>query len=597
MLHENQLIPYHSSDLTGKRVLVFAPHPDDETLACGGSLSIHAAAGDEIKVVLLTNGVAGDSKSTTDRNDYIAIRREETVKACNILGIEYVAFLDFEDRELAGSQNALYQIIETINNFKPELIYAPSALDFHPDHRAAHFLVCYAVRSCKIDFDIAFYEVNQLLNPNCIVDISDVSAKKFAAIDVYQSQLKEKDYKDMSKGLNRFRSLTLPEPAIYAEAFYLMPASVLRKSSFITVYQQGLQKLVPALREIGPLVSVIIRTKDRPELLTNALRSIIQQTYGNFEIVLVNDGGIDVKGLVEAVIKDVPMTYIDHQTNKGRAAAANSGLLAAKGQFINFLDDDDIAYPEHLETLVSSCYGNDKKIVYSSVKNVYFKGSPEFLNNRIRDEVVYNYDFNSDLLLFFKYIPIMSVLFEREVLSKVPRFCESLEFFEDWDFWIKLSRNYQFHHVRQITAEYRFYDPKATEIYWCKDINPQHRATVFERSLPYMSGRSWSEYNNFLLTDQFQARCDGGGLAYPECSSQQKKDPLDNNEVTWGVDEIKLMIHKVENQLNLLNKQIKSDSFSGKKIDVTFKWIFMKFKQITHAVGMKIKKMAVIFYK
>jgi LmbE family N-acetylglucosaminyl deacetylase len=148
MISENQLIPYHSSDLTGNRVLVFAPHPDDETLACGGSLAIHAVAGDQIEVVLLTNGVAGETQGTTDRNDYIAIRRDETIRACRILGIEQVVFLNFEDRQLGGAHNALYQIIETINNFKPDLIYAPSALDFHPDHRAAHFLICNAVKSC-----------------------------------------------------------------------------------------------------------------------------------------------------------------------------------------------------------------------------------------------------------------------------------------------------------------------------------------------------------------------------------------------------------------------------------------------------------------
>lgn len=546
MLHENQIIPYHSSHLTGKRVLVFAPHPDDETLACGGSLCLHATAGDDIQVVILTNGVAGDSEGKAERDAYIALRAEETIKACKILGITKVVFLHFEDRALSGAHHALSHIISIIDQFQPELIYAPSAVDFHPDHRAAHFLICSAVKSCHHDFDIAFFEVNQLLNPNCIVDITEVSDRKYAAVDVYHSQLKEKNYKEICKGLNRFRSLTLPEPAVYAEAFFLINVSVIRKSSFITVYQQTLQKLAPVLCTTGPLVSVIVRTKNRPELLTNALRSIVQQTYGNFEIVLVNDGGMNIQDVAGAVVGKAPIRYIDHKKSLGRAAAANAGLKAARGRYINFLDDDDVLYPDHLEILINQCVGTDKKVVYSGIRSAFFDGSPGLTENRVHEEIQYNHDFDGTILLFYKYIPIMSVLFDRDILLTIPGFNESLAFFEDWDFWIRLSRHYRFYHVNKITAEYRFYMPAAKEAYWRNDLYLKDKQIIFQQSSFYVPVREWIGYAQKILDRETNSFQEEKAVSTAHAYLRQEQENTGIYDIlTWRSDEIKLVIQHV----------------------------------------------------
>ena len=82
------------------------------------------------------------------------------------------------------------------------------------------------------------------------------------------------------------------------------------------------------------------------------MKSIVKQSYANLEIVIINDGGQDVEDVVNAIVGDIPTTYISHKVSKGRSAAANSGLKAAKGYYLNFLDDDDVFYPDHVETLV-----------------------------------------------------------------------------------------------------------------------------------------------------------------------------------------------------------------------------------------------------
>ncbi|TFG36490.1 MAG: glycosyltransferase family 2 protein, partial [Nitrospirales bacterium] len=104
----------------------------------------------------------------------------------------------------------------------------------------------------------------------------------------------------------------------------------------------------------NPLVSIIVRTKDRPKLLKRAIQSIASQTYKPVEVVLVNDGGCDLAiEELKTVLGDISLNYIQLEKNTGRAHAGNLGIENAKGKFISFLDDDDEFYSEHISTLIS----------------------------------------------------------------------------------------------------------------------------------------------------------------------------------------------------------------------------------------------------
>ena len=385
---EEKLIPYHGTDLTGKKALVFAPHPDDETIGCGGSLALHTMAGDPVKVVFLTNGAKGDSSGEIAKESYVELRKDEAKKACAFLGVTDLEFWSYEDRSLAGSRGVLRQMIDLLEDFQPQLVYAPSPLEFHPDHRAACFLLCDAIRSGHFGFEVAFYEIGQPLSVNLLVDITDVLELRVKAMEAYESQLKERPYKDISIALNRYRSMTLSGGATHAEGFSLWGTEIIRKIGPFSIPFQQVERFLPGPGEAGPLVSVIVRTKDRPALLANALRSIAEQTYSNLEIVVVNDGGQDVKDVITALSGEIPVTYINHEKSKGGAVAANSGLKAARGLYLNFLDDDDILYPGHVETLVSYLVDARDKVAYSSVLNVCFEGRPQRPGPRTREDLV-----------------------------------------------------------------------------------------------------------------------------------------------------------------------------------------------------------------
>ena len=500
---EEKLIPFHAAKLTGKRVLVLAPHPDDETVGCGGSLAFHARAGDPVKVVFLTNGAMGDTTGRMSKDAYVELRQQEAGKACAHLGIRDLMFWPYEDRSLSGARGALRRMMDLIEDFQPELVYSPSPLEFHPDHRAACVLLCDAIGAWDGDFQVAFYEVGQPLRVNLLVDITPVLREKEAAMKAYQSQLSERPYDAFTMGLNRYRSMTLPKEVVCAEGFSLWKTDIIRKVGPFSIPFQQVERLQPGPGEAGPLVSVIVRTKDRPALLANALKSIAKQTYANVEIVIVNDGSRDVRDVVTAVAGGIPVTYISHETSKGRAAAANTGLKAARGEYLNFLDDDDILYPDHLQTLVSHVRANHSKVAYSGVKSVYFHGPPEIPENRVKEEVVFNMGFDPDRLLFENYIPAMSVLFSREVISYVDGFSEELDLFEDWDFWVRISRHTVFQHVEKITAEYRFYgDADMERAHRNKYAYDRALSAVFERNLPFINGNAWVRFlqNGFTGT-------------------------------------------------------------------------------------------------
>lgn len=210
----------------------------------------------------------------------------------------------------------------------------------------------------------------------------------------------------------------------------------------------------------NPLVSIIVRTKDRPKLLRKALQSIAAQSYRPVEVVLVNDGGcdLDVQELT-GILGDISLNYIRLEKNTGRANAGNVGLENAKGDYIGFLDDDDEFYPEHVSVLVSLLKQSTCKVAYTDSLMAYKEYNLRTLELvDIRKEMVFSQDFNYDHLIFENYIPFMCLLFERGVLIGSGGFDGDLNIYEDWDLLIRIGEKYPFQHIKQTTADYNQWD-------------------------------------------------------------------------------------------------------------------------------------------
>ncbi|NBY21313.1 MAG: glycosyltransferase [Gammaproteobacteria bacterium] len=209
--------------------------------------------------------------------------------------------------------------------------------------------------------------------------------------------------------------------------------------------------MIEVPRREPPLVSVIVRSVGRLSL-QEALDAISQQTWAFLEIIVVNAKGIDHPPLGD-IWEKRPLQFISHQEPLSRSRAANLGLLAAQGDYISFLDDDDLVMPNHIARGLEQLQRNPSyRVVYSGVRvDVY--GDKSTLPLR---EFTFNEPFDLDRLRGRNYIPIHAVLFERSLVTMEGcLFDERLDLFEDWDFWLQIAEHSPFLHHSEVTAIYR----------------------------------------------------------------------------------------------------------------------------------------------
>ncbi len=196
-------------------------------------------------------------------------------------------------------------------------------------------------------------------------------------------------------------------------------------------------------------VSVVIPVYNSEKTVGEALDSVAAQTCADYEIIVVNDGSIDES---EAIIKGymrppLDITYVE-QVNKGAAAARNAGLRLAKGEFVAFLDADDLWDKDKLATAVQAMdIHQDAKLVFTDMRHVV-NGSlvhSSYLHERgyrsLSDGMIY------DNLLRENFIFTPTVMLRRGILNEIGHFDEQLPIAEDYDLWLRITRRYPVHYI------------------------------------------------------------------------------------------------------------------------------------------------------
>ncbi len=202
-----------------------------------------------------------------------------------------------------------------------------------------------------------------------------------------------------------------------------------------------------------PKVSVIIPTYNHAHYLPYTIQSVLAQTFTQWEAIIVDDGSTDNPAAVVTRFADPRIRYI-HQENQGLSAARNTGIRAAQGEYLAFLDADDEWAPEFLRRCVDVLAADDTLAgVYT--RNRFIDQSGHILP-QLSGQVVPRATFRSRLLEG-GFSPPHAALVRTAIVRQVGLFDTRLTSTEDWDLWLRISEHYQMQAIPEPLARYRVY--------------------------------------------------------------------------------------------------------------------------------------------
>lgn len=200
--------------------------------------------------------------------------------------------------------------------------------------------------------------------------------------------------------------------------------------------------VVSALREQHALVSVIVPTYNRARLLEQAIRSVQRQTYTHLEIIIVDDASTDDTAALVRNSNDARIRHVRHHCNRGGAAARNTGIRSARGEYIAFLDDDDQWEPEKTAAQLALLKNYDV-VLCSGDRTVPF-------NRSLTETVLQTRDFQLGKITAGGAGVLMA---KAEVLRNT-MFDESLPRYQDWDLFIRLALRHRIVYLNRPLVRY-----------------------------------------------------------------------------------------------------------------------------------------------
>ncbi len=298
-----------------------------------------------------------------------------------------------------------------------------------------------------------------------------------------------------------------------------------------------------------PLVSILIRSTDR-ETLEQTLKSVALQIYDFIEVWVIA-ATPEHKDLPPSVGR-FPLHFVPTSSALSRTQAANKALDSAQGRFALFLDDDDWIAPEHVQQLVPALQANAGfKAAYSQANLVDIHGAD------LQREVM-GKPYTKSHLICFNLFVLHTVLFDVSLRQAGCRFDEALDIFEDWDFWLQVSKHTDFFFVQKPTAFYRIHDSSGVhqqeaftgdayqKIYskWLTHWRPEDIAQLMLRN--------WTEITKSAALQDTQVELAQTRFQYETVSAELQEKLAELEEFTEIKNGNAVKIQSLENTISLM---------------------------------------------
>nr|WP_296696974.1 glycosyltransferase [Thiocapsa sp. UBA6158] len=426
-------------------VLVLSAEPGDAVFGCGGACRLHAEAGNEVHVLVITDGRRSAVEPPMSRASSRRLE-SECHEAAGMLGCLEPIFWHESPSDIQYGEHLVLRLMRLVEDTGSTLLYAPSPLDRDQIRATLGLVAREAIRRIPATCGLIFYDPPASTEPNHLIDITSVFHVKQAAMACLGSLPTVRTPSEHTSDLSNAHARRHPRAIEAAEGMTIVKAKELfRPIAGMLERMKNWTEQPP----VGPLVSIVIRSMNRPEL-SEALDSIAAQTYRHIEVILVD---VEGRGRLQSEPRcgRFPLHIASTGGHLGRGAAANVGMMAATGCYIAFLDDDDWFLPDHVASLVGVLEeNNSSRVAYAGVACRRQTQSEDWETVH-----VFNEPFDPTRLLTQNYLPMHAVLFARELVAESLRFDETLDVYEDWDFWLQLNALSDFVHLDRITAIYR----------------------------------------------------------------------------------------------------------------------------------------------
>jgi glycosyltransferase involved in cell wall biosynthesis len=250
------------------------------------------------------------------------------------------------------------------------------------------------------------------------------------------------------------------------------------------------------LKPDTPFFSVIIPTYNRQHLFEIALESVLNQTYRDFEVIIVDDGSTDQTREVIKIFDDSRVKY-HYQENHGVSHARNRGLEISRGKFIAFLDSDDSWVPQKLER-VNEAINRHPHLSIFHTDEIWYKGK-RLLSQKKKHKKPSGY-------VYLKALPLCCIgmstaVVKRDVFKKIGLFDESLPACEDYDFWLRATHSFE---VKLINENLTIKDGGRTDQLSSQRGLDKHRIKALEKML---RSNSLNEEEYKLTLGELVKRC------------------------------------------------------------------------------------------